>query len=191
MRRTEGLMRYALLVAIVALSSTLGPATLGSAPALETEPLLEGAENRARFAPLPPGSEAYQPDVASGVVANLGRLFHTKIAPSLPGALLLLVLSVLFSTINFYAELRGRQRSLRPGLRYLVLWIFVNYVFALLFLVLILPDGMSLATISRTLVMYCLVATACPSSARTCGSSSDAPTSGRSTSTSTRPGCPT
>ena len=51
------------------------------------------------------GDTFYQADPAEGFWADVGKLFRTKIAPSLGGAVLLLGLSVLFSTINFYSAL--------------------------------------------------------------------------------------
>ena len=148
-----------LVVALLMLGTTGGLTASASA---EAEPLLEASESQALVQPLPADSDTYRNDDSGGVLGNLKSLFRVKIAPSMVGALLLLVLSLLFSTVNFYAELRRRQRNLRKAFRYLLVWSFVNYVFALLFLILILPDGLSLASINRTLVMYCLVATALP-----------------------------
>lgn len=153
-------MRLVLLLVLVGSASVIAGLPAAAIGA-DNEPLIVTPEGRAVVS-AQPGNDLYQNDHSEGFWANIGKLFQTKVAPSLAGALLLLGLSVLFSTINFYTELRRRQRGLRRAFRYLLLWVSVNYVFALLFLVLILPEGMSLASVSRTLLMYCLVATALP-----------------------------
>jgi hypothetical protein len=153
-----------LVLLLLALVGSAGVIAGLPAPAVgaDNEPVLAPLDGRAVVS-AQDGDDFYQNDPRDGLSARIGTLLRTRIAPSLPGALLLLGLSVLFSMINFYTELRRRQRGLRRAFRYLLLWVSVNYVFALLFLLLILPEGMGLASpMSRALLMYCLVATALP-----------------------------
>jgi hypothetical protein len=155
-------MRLVLLLVLVGSVSVIAGVHT-AAMAGDNEPLVPASEGRAVVSAT--GNDRidlYQNESSAGFWGNVAKLFETKVAASLTGGLLLLGLSVLFSTINFYSELRRRQRPLRHAFRYLLLWVSVNYVFALLFLVLILPEEMSLASLSRTLLMYCLVATALP-----------------------------
>src|SRR5262245_6644631 len=154
-------MRLSLVLAaaLLALGAAAAPGPAGAAePAL----LPETSDTQFTALPLPPGTAVYRNDAPKGRLEDLRQLATTKIVPALPGALFLLGLSLLFSTINFYTELRRRQRDLHQAFRYLLVWSFVNYVFALLFLTLIVPDEVSLASVNRTLLMYCLVATALP-----------------------------
>lgn len=104
----------------------------------------------------------YSTNEAPGLLENLNALLQNLILPNIPGALMLLILSSLFSSINFYTAVKSRRRPFRVMARYLSAWIFLNYLFALLVLLLILPSDLSLSTINKTLFVYCLVATAMP-----------------------------
>ena len=104
----------------------------------------------------------YSTNEAPGLLENLNALLQNLILPNIPGALMLLILSSLFSSINFYTAVKSRRRPFRVMARYLSVWIFVNYCFALLVLLLILPSDLSLSTINKNLFVYCLVATAMP-----------------------------
>lgn len=90
------------------------------------------------------------------------NIFNELILPSLPGATLLLVISVLISTLTFFADLKRSNLSGRGSSRYLALWIFGNYSFALVLLVLILPEGTRLDQLDRTLLLYCILASGLP-----------------------------
>ena len=104
----------------------------------------------------------YGTNEAPGLLENLNALLQNLILPNVPGALMLLILSSLFSSINFYTAVKSKRRPFRVMARYLSVWIFLNYLFALLVLLLILPSDQSLSTINKTLFVYCLVATAMP-----------------------------
>ena len=82
--------------------------------------------------------------------------------PNWQGALLLLLMSTLISTLTFYSDLKRNTCRTKGSLRYLMIWIFGNYIFALILLVLILPEGKGFNEIDRTLLLYCLVAAAMP-----------------------------
>lgn len=85
-----------------------------------------------------------------------------NIIPNWEGFLLLLFLSIIFSSINFFTELPDRNKFNKTVVYYLVLWAMVNYIFALILLILILPPDIELGRISKGLFIYCLVATALP-----------------------------
>ena len=93
---------------------------------------------------------------------NYVALISNLVLPNVPGALLLLALSICFSTINFYTEVPVNKRSIKGSGRYLVLWICINYLFALFILLLMLPETVVLSSISKTLFVYCFLATAIP-----------------------------
>jgi len=97
-----------------------------------------------------------------GILDNLNAFFHNLILPNIIGAIVLFIMSSLFSGINFYTAIQMKQQTFRVMARYLVTWIFFNYMFALLVLFLILPNDMSLSPVNKTLIVYCLVATAMP-----------------------------
>lgn len=84
------------------------------------------------------------------------------ISPNLPGALFLLFLSALISTLTFYSDLKRSSVSGRGSFRYLALWIFGNYLFALIMLMLILPPDKGFNEMDRTMLLYCLVASSMP-----------------------------
>lgn len=92
----------------------------------------------------------------------IANTFSELILPNLPGATLLLVISVLISTLTFFADLKRTNLSGKGSSRYLILWIFGNYSFALVLLVLILPEGTRLDQLDRTLLLYCLIASGLP-----------------------------
>jgi hypothetical protein len=102
----------------------------------------------------------YSIDQSNSVV--LSNLFKNLLLPNLPGGLLLLFLSSIFSSINFYSDVPVDRRSLRGAGRYLIAWISANYLFSLFILLLILPDSVSLTEITKPLFVYCLLATALP-----------------------------
>src|SRR5262249_43734263 len=84
-----------------------------------------------------PNPSLYQENVEPTDLADrLSIVLVHNVLPSAPGALLLLALSLLFSTINFYSELPEEHRTVRRTARYLVPWVFLNYTFALILLVL-------------------------------------------------------
>ena len=89
-------------------------------------------------------------------------LITNTIIPILPGLFVLLVFSAFFGTINFLSELPEKQKPIRRAYWYLLVWITVNYLFSLMVLFLIIPDNFELSNIDRTLLFYCLVATALP-----------------------------
>jgi len=94
---------------------------------------------------------------------NVSAAIENLIVPNLFGATMLLALSAFFSSINFYKDIPAVRldKGHRVG-RYLAVWIVANYIFALLFLLLILPDDVSLSNVDKTLFVYCLIATALP-----------------------------
>lgn len=95
----------------------------------------------------------------SGIFYNMVIGF---IQPNLPALFLLLAFSTLFSTINFLGDLHENSRFSRKAICYLFLWVGVNYIFALIFLLLIMPKDVSLGSFSRNLFVYCLIATGLP-----------------------------
>jgi len=106
-----------------------------------------------------------EPAVNGGSIplsAAITNIFNELIYPNLPGATLLLVICILISTLTFYADLKRNNLSGRGSNRYLLLWIFGNYSFALVLLVLILPEGTRLDQLDRTLLLYCLIASGLP-----------------------------
>jgi len=107
---------------------------------------------------LKPYSEI-EPDQSGNFLTLLSNL----VLPNIPGALLLLIMSTFFSSINFFSDNSAKKnRTFRGAGRYFALWVSVNYFFALLILLLILPENVSLESFSRTLFVYCLLATALP-----------------------------
>ncbi len=94
--------------------------------------------------------------------SKIKTLFDRIILKAVPGSLLLLFFSVFFSSINFYGILPQEQQSLRRSWKYLFWWVTINFVFAMIFLLLILPDDVTLTHINKKLLLYCLVATALP-----------------------------
>lgn len=100
--------------------------------------------------------------VGTTLTDKLQTLLNRRILPALPGSLLLLFFSLLFSSINFYGILPQEQHSLKRSWKYLLWWVIVNYIFAMIFLLLILPSGVSLTNLNKTLLLYCLAATALP-----------------------------
>lgn len=84
------------------------------------------------------------------------------VVPNLPGAILLLLMSTLISMLTFYSDMKRSAITGKGSLRYLVLWIFGNYIFALLLLVLIIPEGKGLNELDRTLLLYCIIAAGMP-----------------------------
>lgn len=116
---------------------------------------------------------SYTPDDPTGINLSLfpGTLFEflpssdwirMYISPNLPGALFLLFLSALISTLTFYSDLKRSSVTGRGSIRYLVLWIFGNYLFALIMLLLILPPDKGFNEMDRTMLLYCLVASSMP-----------------------------
>ena len=106
---------------------------------------------------------AYDQPASATTWENFGTIISELLLPNIFGAILLLALSAFFSSINFYKDVPSRQfnKGHRVG-RYLAAWIVANYIFALLFLLLILPDNVSLSSVDKTLFVYCLIATALP-----------------------------
>jgi hypothetical protein len=89
--------------------------------------------------------------------------FTNEILLNSPGLLLLLALSMLFGSINFFKDISAPR--VHPGRRIgrcLFVWLTANYLFALLFLFLILPDDIGLKAVDKTLFVYCIIATALP-----------------------------
>ena len=105
---------------------------------------------------------AHAAESSASLSTAIGNTFSELILPNLPGALLLLVISILISTLTFFADLKRSNLSGKGSRRYLILWIFGNYSFALLLLVLILPEGTRLDQLDRTLLLYCLIASGLP-----------------------------
>ncbi|MGD8567314.1 MAG: CUE domain-containing protein [Gammaproteobacteria bacterium] len=87
---------------------------------------------------------------------------NSLVVPNLPGALLLLVMSTLISMLTFYSDMKRSQIPGRGSIRYVALWIFGNYIFALLLLVLIMPEGKGLNELDRTVLLYCIIAAGMP-----------------------------
>src|SRR3989442_8697964 len=129
-------------VAIALLLGLAGP--IFGQTTLQTTPDA-GASIRSLAQPDP---HLYRSEEAGSPIENLGTLFTRKIVPALPGAGLLLLLSTMFSSINFYSEVRGEQRSLARTWKYLLFWVTVNYTFSLILLFLILPEKLSLANVT-------------------------------------------
>lgn len=88
--------------------------------------------------------------------------FQINLLPNWPGATLLLIISILISTLTFYADLKRSDISSRGSSRFLMLWIFGNYTFALVLLILILPEGTGLNQVDRNLLLYCIIASGLP-----------------------------
>jgi hypothetical protein len=97
-----------------------------------------------------------------GFVEKYLHRWMELIMPSVPGALILFVFSAFFSSINFFSEVSDQSRSSIGVYRYLSIWILVNYLFALIILLLILPDPGDMENVNRTLLLYCLISTAIP-----------------------------
>lgn len=89
-------------------------------------------------------------------------LIRNTLVPILPGLFVLLLFSTFFGTINFLSELPKKQKPIRRAYWYLLVWITVNYLFSLMVLFLIIPENFELSNVDRTLLFYCLVATAIP-----------------------------
>lgn len=96
------------------------------------------------------------------VSSSIKTVFNELILPNLPGATLLLVICILISTLTFFADLKRNNLPGWGSSRYLFLWIFGNYSFALVLLVLILPEGSRLDQLDRTLLLYCIIASGLP-----------------------------
>jgi hypothetical protein len=108
-------------------------------------------------------NDPYSYDSPSLTMLENVSQFTNEILLNSPGLLLLLTLSVLFGSINFFKDISAPR--IHPGRRigqYLIVWLTANYLFALLFLFLILPDDVGLQTINKTLFVYCIIATALP-----------------------------
>ncbi|MGD8571826.1 MAG: hypothetical protein PVH98_05155 [Gammaproteobacteria bacterium] len=93
---------------------------------------------------------------------SLRQWINSLVIPNIPGAVLLLVMSILISMLTFYSDLKRSQIPGKGSIRYLALWIFGNYIFALLLLVLIMPEGKGLNELDRTLLLYCILAAGMP-----------------------------
>ncbi len=104
----------------------------------------------------------YENEAPPETIENLKALLKNLIIPNIPGMGMLLVMSSFFSSINFYTAVQQRRHSFHVVTRYLAAWIFFNYLFALLILLLILPADLTLSEINKTLFVYCVVATAMP-----------------------------
>lgn len=117
----------------------------------------------------------YADDANDQLAANIGLLagdpfsllpssdwVSMYISPNIPGALFLLLLSALISTLTFYSDLKRSAVSGKGSFRYLALWIFGNYLFALIMLLLILPPDKGFNEMDRTMLLYCLVASTMP-----------------------------
>jgi hypothetical protein len=96
------------------------------------------------------------------VNSSMMEWINALVVPNLPGALLLLVMSTLISMLTFYSDMKRSQIPGRGSIRYLALWIFGNYIFALLLLVLILPEGKGFNELDRTVLLYCIIAAGMP-----------------------------
>jgi hypothetical protein len=106
---------------------------------------------------------SYYVDERPGDVSqNLWILATRRIYPVLPGALMLLVFSALFGAINFYSELPDGHHHFGRTWKYLGAWTLTNYAFALMALMLILPADVTLTSVTRQLVLYCLAVAALP-----------------------------
>ena len=107
------------------------------------------------------GTSTLGPSVKAGsatLIDWLTSFISTNVFPNLEGALLLLVVSSLVSTLTFQAELKRSELSSRGSFRYLVLWIFGNYIIALILLVLFLPENKGFNLVDRQFFLYCVIA---------------------------------
>ncbi len=122
---------------------------------------------------LPPGATEYlqplrnvnfydQSEQKLSFLEKCYNFYERIVAPNWKGAAVLLALSALFSSINFYTILPDSSQRLKKGYKYLFLWISVNYIFALILLFIILPDDVSMTQMDKTFFLYCLIATAFP-----------------------------
>lgn len=81
---------------------------------------------------------------------------------SLPGAMLLFLFSAVFSSINFFTDLSDQTKYGYHVYKYLAVWILVNYLLALVILLVILPDTVGLDKITTQLAYSVFLATAIP-----------------------------
>jgi len=96
------------------------------------------------------------------LISWLTNFFMINVVPNLQGALLLLLVSTLISTLTFNSELKRSELSAKGSLRYLILWIFGNYIIALVLLVLFLPENKGFNLVDRQFFLYCVIASAMP-----------------------------
>ena len=99
---------------------------------------------------------------STSLIGWLVNFFMINVFPNIQGALLLLVISTLVSTLTFQSELKRSELSSRGSFRYLILWIFGNYIIALILLVLFLPENKGFNLVDRQFFLYCVVAAAMP-----------------------------
>lgn len=96
------------------------------------------------------------------LIGWLGSFFTVNVLPNLEGALLLLGVSALVSTLTFHSELKRSELSTKGSTRYLILWIFGNYIIALILLVLFLPEDKGFNLVDRQFFLYCILAAGMP-----------------------------
>ena len=111
------------------------------------------------------GTQDLGASVKAGSTTLIGWLvnfYMINVFPNLTGALLLLVISTLVSALTFQAELKHSELSSRGSFRYLILWIFGNYIIALILLVLFLPENKGFNFVDRQFFLYCVIASAMP-----------------------------
>lgn len=99
---------------------------------------------------------------SDSMASRLSSLIETQLVPRTPGLLVLLALSILFGSINFLAGIPEKHRSVRKVYKYLFVWVSINYTFALILLLLTLPDDVGWDEIDRTFIMYCVIVTIIP-----------------------------
>ena len=138
----------------------------GSIDDAASQPLLSGKVVATSLIGADPleadGDDVYENETVGQWPDRFLTLLARNVYPALPGVLLLFLFSTFFSAINFYGVLQEGHRSFGKTYRYLFCWVSFNYVFALIFLLLILPDDVSMTSISKPLFVYCLVATSLP-----------------------------
>ena len=165
-KRSRGLLVLVVSVLVVAGYSLDVAAQAGPSTDLVTEsPLLVLPEPSISVAASPLPKEAplqYVDEKEGDWVHSLMTFLSRKVAPALPGAILLLFFSTFFSTVNFFSEIPEDARSPAKLWKYLVLWILTNYTLAIIVLVLILPDTLKLDAITSQLAVYCLAVSALP-----------------------------
>lgn len=143
-------------------AATLALTALAPSAAVAAKPDVDSGAGQAITALSAKEPDLYRNEKGGGLLDDLSTFVTRQILPAIPGALLLLFFSALFSAINFYNEIPREERSVGRTWRYLLPWLATNYTFAMILLVLMLPSDVSLSHLSNQLFVYCLAVSALP-----------------------------
>jgi hypothetical protein len=111
---------------------------------------------------MPPTGALLEYNPANQPVQDVLSALLGVLKSNAPGLLLLALLSVFFSVMNFYTVLRAPGAGSPVSSKYLLVWVVANFILSLVILALILPSGMTLSSFDRTIFVYCVIATALP-----------------------------